>query len=105
MDTSFKDYSELYKWISEGKPMEANGHKIKYGDDGYFSMIGCDLSDFRKVFEKKKVVLYRYTYEVPCYGTGKQENTISQSLWMSGEFNLSNKVVKTETKEIELDID
>lgn len=99
-DTSFKDYSELYKWASERKPMEANGHRVKYSDSGYFSMIGCDLHDFKKVFEKKKVVLYRFTlsYSTPF------NQLVQQTSWASCHTLSSDSVIlKTESKEIELD--
>lgn len=103
MDTSFKDYSELYKWASEGKPIEYHDDVFKQqeNDKNYYSLDFTDhLDRYQKVFEKKKVTLYRHTYRIG--------NHYSQTNWRHYPESLSyhppeQVCVKTESKEIELD--
>ena len=44
-DTSFKDYSELYKWASEGKPILHDGSTFKaLSQGGYNLHFACNFN-------------------------------------------------------------
>jgi hypothetical protein len=66
-DTSFKDWSEVFRWASEGKPIENSGKIYTPGNDGAFHSLWFSehLTNYSKHFpEKKKVkiTLYRHWY-------------------------------------------
>ena len=97
-DTSFKNYSELYKWASEGKPIMYGGEIVIPDKDGcYNCYLYNNLRMYKKVFEKKKVTLKRLTM--------LYNDRYFQTEWSScfNAFKFMGEIVKTESKEIELD--
>lgn len=65
-DTSFSSWSELFKWASEGKPIECDNRIIYKCDDGSYGLFfNHHITAYSKHFpEKKKVkiVLFRHWY-------------------------------------------
>lgn len=78
-----------FVWLNDAKKLVNQKNEIFLG-----TLASCNLWEEFK--EPKKITLYRYTYKLP-------NGAIYQSEWKDSDYCGLNKILKTESKEIEIE--
>ena len=96
--------SELFKHLEEGGRIKPKNHTFDYDynaiDDGLLIDIFDHPNNYEIAKPKKKIKLYRYTYQ-------GEDNYVWETCWSTepSHEHKNCKLLKTEEKEIEVDDD